>query len=322
MRVMIIAPTPANGERMGRRVAAQEEFFRRQGDEVVVHLAETTSGSAPALGTPAAQTNRPTAGPLPIADLYIFHCAEPYLLLEELAQLERGVTVLYYHQMAAERATGVGLGESPLSRLAAYADLVVADGQAAAHALAADHGYTAMPVHVVPVDAQTTPAEYDLLWAEAVAAATAWLPNRPYPYGRLAALDEIHPPAVRTASASTESAPATDLDSTLLRADLEALLASAATMPRDYVVRSRLPVVGPLLAWLRRNLTSHLREPYIDPTFQRQELFNRQVAKTLDGLVRQQATRLAELEQRLASLERRLPADNEESRPPFSPPEA
>jgi hypothetical protein len=58
---------------------------------------------------------------------------------------------------------------------------------------------------------------------------------------------------------------------------------------QPYVVRSAAPLVGPLIAWTRRNLTSHLREPYLDPTLRRQETFNllvvhvlRQVSRLLD----------------------------------------
>nr|HMN30421.1 hypothetical protein [Caldilineaceae bacterium] len=64
--------------------------------------------------------------------------------------------------------------------------------------------------------------------------------------------------------------------------------------------------IGPLLAWVRRNLTSHLREPYIDPTFQRQENFNRQVAKTIMELVGRETASQASLEQRIAELEKQI----------------
>jgi hypothetical protein len=56
---------------------------------------------------------------------------------------------------------------------------------------------------------------------------------------------------------------------------LAKLEAGADIMLRDYRVRSKVPVIGPLIAWVRRNLTSHLRGPYIDPIFERQVAFNR-----------------------------------------------
>ena len=51
---------------------------------------------------------------------------------------------------------------------------------------------------------------------------------------------------------------------------------------REYEVRSGVPLVGSLIVWLRRNLTSHLREPYLDPIVERQVTFNRRVAEWLD----------------------------------------
>jgi len=63
--------------------------------------------------------------------------------------------------------------------------------------------------------------------------------------------------------------------------DVRELAAYCDVALRDYVVRSKLPLVGPLIAWIRRNLTSHLREPYLDPMIERQVEFNRRVADLL-----------------------------------------
>jgi hypothetical protein len=84
-----------------------------------------------------------------------------------------------------------------------------------------------------------------------------------------------------------------------LAARLEAIQGQADIMLRDYRVRSRVPVVGPLIAWVRRNLTSHLREPYLDPTLERQVAVNRELVIALRGLLHRQA----DLEKRLAQLE-------------------
>jgi hypothetical protein len=82
---------------------------------------------------------------------------------------------------------------------------------------------------------------------------------------------------------------------------------------RDYQVRSRAPLVGPLIAWVRRNLTSHLREPYLDPTIENQVDLNHRIAQWM----RRAATILAasakqqtELEDRLESLEAQIEALN------------
>ncbi|MBN1888131.1 MAG: hypothetical protein JW850_09080 [Thermoflexales bacterium] len=64
-----------------------------------------------------------------------------------------------------------------------------------------------------------------------------------------------------------------------LPARLEAM---ADVADRAYAVQARLPLVGPLGARLRRNLTSHLREAYFDPTIERQVIFNRNLARTIE----------------------------------------
>jgi hypothetical protein len=64
---------------------------------------------------------------------------------------------------------------------------------------------------------------------------------------------------------------------------------------RGYVVRSRLPLV----AWLRRNLTSHLREPYLDPIIERQVAFNQDVLTWME----QSLERIDRLDARLSRLE-------------------
>jgi hypothetical protein len=130
--------------------------------------------------------------------------------------------------------------------------------------------------------------QYEANWARVVNEATAWLPNRPYPRLRPAQTSPLsvpeHPPS-----------PADDL------------AASADVMLRGYTVRSGLPLVGPLVAWLRRNLTSHLREPYVDPTFERQVAFNRRVARALNVLSqRMEETTGASAESRMAVIETRL----------------
>jgi hypothetical protein len=84
-----------------------------------------------------------------------------------------------------------------------------------------------------------------------------------------------------------------------LAARLEAAARRADVMQRGYEVRSRLPLIGPLVAWIRRNLTSHLREPYLDPTLERQVAFNRDLVVILREVLQLQA----DLEARLARLE-------------------
>ncbi len=59
------------------------------------------------------------------------------------------------------------------------------------------------------------------------------------------------------------------------------LYALADVTDRAYAVRSMIPLLGPLVVWLRRNLTTHLREAYFDPIVERQVLFNRKLADAL-----------------------------------------
>lgn len=63
-----------------------------------------------------------------------------------------------------------------------------------------------------------------------------------------------------------------------LQAIQKSIDAHADIALRGYVVRSRIPVIGRLVAWLRRNSTSHLREPYLDVMIERQVVFNQQTA--------------------------------------------
>ena len=80
-----------------------------------------------------------------------------------------------------------------------------------------------------------------------------------------------------------------------LAARLEAADRQADVMLRGYQIRSRLPLIGPLVAWIRRNLTSHLREPYLDPTLERQVALNHEVIAILREMIRLQAAQEAQL---------------------------
>ena len=84
-----------------------------------------------------------------------------------------------------------------------------------------------------------------------------------------------------------------------LTARVETLERQADVMLRGYQVRSHVPFIGPLIAWVRRNLTSHLREPYVDPSLERQVALNRELVVVLRAMLRLQT----DLEARLARLE-------------------
>jgi hypothetical protein len=297
--VSLITPDCDENPMIARRATLQGEFFQRRGDQPVLY----TGAASEAVAAADLEVERVRLAQLDerpphfaASDLYIFHAVAHYPLLEVMAHLERGAVILYvYASSRPEREA-----EERLGRLAAYADLIVAEGQAAADDFVQNQGYTALPVHVLPVDDKTSPEEYAIYWTEAVAKATDWLPNRPFPFGALPALASVHPPANKRDNATSPAPARLHRDDPMLEADLQQLLSSAKTMQRDYVVRSRLPLIGSLLAWLRRNLTSHLREPYIDPTFQRQEAFNQLTAQTIIRLT----ARITQLE---AQMQERTP---------------
>ena len=88
---------------------------------------------------------------------------------------------------------------------------------------------------------------------------------------------------------------------TVLRNAQRATLQQTAGISQPaYRVRSGLPLVGPAVAWLRRQLTSHLKEPYLDPMMAGQERFNRDLLATLlptlDASLREQRRLRAEVE--------------------------
>lgn len=47
---------------------------------------------------------------------------------------------------------------------------------------------------------------------------------------------------------------------------------------RRYRVRSRVPILGPLIEWIRYNSTTHIKEAYLDRIIEQQVLYNRQLA--------------------------------------------
>ena len=112
------------------------------------------------------------------------------------------------------------------------------------------------------------------------------------------------------------------------RSTLEALISAAATFfgvllilafavgvssqgalkgPDAFVLRwtviSLLVTFSGLIAWVRRNLTSHLREPYLDPTLERQVAFNRQLVNELREISQRQTILLEYLSQLDTSLQ-------------------
>lgn len=129
-------------------------------------------------------------------------------------------------------------------------------------------------------------------WARIVSRAVAYLPRQPYPDLLSApahSLNTVFGGAKNRIQASNmneaELATPAERARASLRGHVLHLDYVADVMKRGYVVRSKAPIVGPLIAWIRRNLTSHLREPYLDPMIEKQVAFNHHVAFTLRQLL-------------------------------------
>lgn len=129
--------------------------------------------------------------------------------------------------------------------------------------------------------------QHEAGWSKIIAEAAAWLPQQAFP-------------RMRSVSASSPLRTAAQAQADRIRW----LSTAADVMQRGYVVRSGTPIIGPLIAWIRRNLTSHLREPYLDPTLERQVAFNREVVQMLQRLLaRTEGASPADVSQQIHQLE-------------------
>ena len=108
-------------------------------------------------------------------------------------------------------------------------------------------------------------------WTRIITEVQAWLVERPARPLRLSG-----PPQVKQGNAV-----AAELLDLPLQDEIQQLHQAADAVIKPYELRSNLPIVGPMIVWVRRNLTSHLREPYLDPTLRRQERFNWLVVQTM-----------------------------------------
>ncbi|NJP05869.1 MAG: glycosyltransferase family 4 protein [Chloroflexaceae bacterium] len=106
-----------------------------------------------------------------------------------------------------------------------------------------------------------------------------------------------------------------------MRADqLEQLQQSMHVALRNYRVESPLPLIGPLIAWGRRHVTAHLKEPYLDPMIDRQEHFNQLVLETMLPVLEQSLMTQRRLEREVAALRQQLEALKDGPLPPHPRP--
>ncbi len=89
---------------------------------------------------------------------------------------------------------------------------------------------------------------------------------------------------------------------------LKTLGDEADIMLRDYEVTSDFPMIGEWIVEARQNLTSHLREPYLDPTFERQVEFNHRLLREMQVLAGMQDKLL----QRIEELEKTTKTEGED----------
>lgn len=94
-----------------------------------------------------------------------------------------------------------------------------------------------------------------------------------------------------------------DLAQGLSNSQVDALRAAASVGMPGYRVRSDAPVVGDLIARVRQNLTSHLREPYLDPIIARQEAYNELLLDTLLPVLERSLRTQQRLERQVRLLE-------------------
>jgi glycosyltransferase involved in cell wall biosynthesis/2-polyprenyl-3-methyl-5-hydroxy-6-metoxy-1,4-benzoquinol methylase len=75
--------------------------------------------------------------------------------------------------------------------------------------------------------------------------------------------------------------------------DVEALERVADVAFREYVIRSDKPLLGPFIELVRRNVTSHLKEAYLDRIVERQVVFNTHVVRYLRHLANEVEDQMA-----------------------------
>lgn len=232
-----------------------------------VHLIDARASSALARRLQARGDTLSQGEPVPLdADLYLFGSGN-----EAMRHLARGLVIL-------DLRADPNLDSAPWS---AYADLCIVANPAARAAM---------------VEASGCEPERIFITADDIAMLE--LADR--------ALRNALPPAAveKRGAAMTDQEPPTLDTVAALAARLEALTRQADVIDRGYEVHSKLPIVGHLVAWVRRNLTSHLREPYLDPTLERQVTFNR----TATAWMKDAQARLQAMEEQIHELQDRREA--------------
>jgi hypothetical protein len=237
-----------------------------------------------------------------LSDLYIYHYSGGYELMESMRQIERGTVIFYYHQNASPELWSADAGREVLmqsvqgSAMAYYADFCIAASPFNKQDLVERLHYDSDRIYILPltVSSEGLISGDDLKCYEA---GMAEIVDQAVIY----TLPEIPPEPLVEVEVEVEEEEELSLGDLL-----DDIKAHSDVALRGYVVRSKAPLVGPLIAWVRRNLTSHLREPYLDPMIERQVVFNQRLAEWLGQVgaaVDASAQRQFELEARVQALE-------------------
>jgi hypothetical protein len=319
LRVSLINLNLTDQDIISQSLLNQARFFQEQGSEVQIYLMD------PPQSIPEDMASLIRVSKLADlisgrdlhfihSDLYIYHYPNRYPLIESMKGIDRGVVIFYYHHLASSE-----VAENPPNRpqadvgeLIPYADLIIAESPLAAVQLtekyACDPDRLRILDNLISQDVPGKPSpderaqlgaspleSYEVAWGKIVAEVKAWLPEQSYPRSRSLLAGPV---VAQTGTGGRK--PSLTVQEVISAGEPGSLEAAADVMLHDYVVHSKLPLIGPLIDWLRHNLTSHLREPYLDPTLERQVAFNRKLAATLRDLSRSQAdlkARLVRLEQ-------------------------
>jgi hypothetical protein len=278
MDVSLIALRLSPGE-MAQHFVAQARAFRAHGDQVHLLLGEGRQNLPDDLGERLVAGAEP-----PSSDLLIYHLVGD-ALPPSLRQQTRGVVFVHDHGQKTDGGDSLA---------AHYADLCLVSDEVRRQELLAEYSLPPERVHLLPeLDQEMAYCSAFLEFVDR-ALADDWPPAPRLPVE--GAMNQIE-----SKTPTTPASPGASLALARSQADV---------MPRDYQVRSRIPLLGGLVAWLRRNLTSHLREPYLDPTLERQVAFNRTVVDWMEGVEGRLAAMAAQIEQ-LQTREAKIPTSNE-----------
>ena len=333
MKVSLVTRDISSGAVSALLALHQARFFRRRGDVVRVYLADptgTTPEDVAELVTVVRLADLISGrdAHFRLSDLFVYHYCGHYSLLESIRGIERGLVIFCHHALASPPPSADDTAREAYARdleglgLVHYADLCVADSIEERDQLAQRHGYAADRVYVLSPPAGGRDAAAEQAEAGQTGARAADLLRYEADFAVIVdqAVARTLPPmpvAPQGSFASVRHEEVTELDDHdivqqqwRLEAALQEAKADADVAIHGYVVRSRFPLAGPFIAWTRRNLTSHLREPYVDPIIARQVAFNESLVRWAERAMYfwriQRSEDVAHLNERIDELEAEL----------------